>query len=154
METHRDLISDIIQGEADAVQRDLSAGADPNTFRLRTALEWAVIKDRTSVARMLLSAGADPRPPGRFLLARAESVAMTQLLLGEGLNPNWDDDDLTGRTALHTAAVDGKVPVIRCLLGAGAKVNPADASGETPLDLALERGHREAAAVLRRHGAR
>jgi ankyrin repeat protein len=56
-------------------------------------------------------------------------------------------------TALHIAAREGELKICRYLLEVeGADVNAMDNDWDTPLKLAIRRGHRYAAAVLRKHG--
>lgn len=57
-----------------------------------------------------------------------------------------------GRSAVHHAAVEGHVQVLRHLLG--ADLNRRDYQRRSPLSLALERGHLEAASLLLQGGAR
>lgn len=63
-----------------------------------------------------------------------------------------DEPGVCGYTALHGAAENGHLDVIRLLLEAGASVNPALNSGHTPVDLADLAGKPEAAALLREAG--
>lgn len=48
------------------------------------------------------------------------------------------------RTALHAAAFTDHVECLQLLLGHDAQVNPADASGKTPLMMAAENGQTNA----------
>ena len=45
-----------------------------------------------------------------------------------------------GFTALHLASLNGSVEVVGVLMGAGAKVDARDNSGQTPLHLAAAQG--------------
>ena len=58
-----------------------------------------------------------------------------------------------GRTALHQAAANGNVTMIRTLIAHGAKVNAKNSSGETPLHLAARFGHIDAVRYLIYSGA-
>ena len=68
-------------------------------------------------------------------------------------HPDVNAHGRDGYTALHAAAENGHIPVLRFLLQHGAEVNPYLLSGQTPLDLALTADRQDAAAVLRHHGA-
>ena len=50
------------------------------------------------------------------------------------------------------AAAQGKLEIVRRLLGAGARRNAIDNDGYVALRLALEGGHEDVAAVLREMG--
>lgn len=54
-----------------------------------------------------------------------------------------------GYTALHAAALNNHVEVLRLLLDSGAEVSPRLESGETPLDLARLAGHEGVVALLK-----
>jgi hypothetical protein len=56
------------------------------------------------------------------------------------------------RTALHAAAIAGDLRTIQFLLSSGADVNALDRSGDSPLELAVSRGHGECAKFLQQHG--
>jgi ankyrin repeat protein len=71
---------------------------------------------------------------------------IAEQLLEAGAAINRENQE--GRTALHVAAYHGQSETISTLLGRGAVAGP-DTRGRTPLDLALERGHAEAAELLR-----
>jgi hypothetical protein len=58
------------------------------------------------------------------------------------------------RTALHAAALAGNVQTISFLVSKGANINALDRSGDSPLELAAEGGHKDAAEFLAAHGAR
>ena len=56
--------------------------------------------------------------------------------------------DKTGNTALHLAAVRGKLECARLLVGAGADATKRNEDGETALELAQQRGKAEIVALL------
>jgi hypothetical protein len=59
-----------------------------------------------------------------------------------------------GRTALHQAAANGDVRLIKALIAHGALVNAKNSTGETPLHLAARFGHIDAIRYLVAVGAR
>lgn len=61
--------------------------------------------------------------------------------------------DINQRTLVHKAAETGSWGCIEVLAKAGAKVNQADVSGETPLHRALARRHLDASRMLLDLGA-
>ena len=61
--------------------------------------------------------------------------------------------DAAGWRPLHLAASHNNLDAMKALIAQGAEVNAANAQGQTPLSLAQEKNLREAAALLRRHGA-
>lgn len=61
--------------------------------------------------------------------------------------------DCVGRTPLHFAAANGRMPQLRALLAAGAQPGARNCYGTTPLHLAALSGAREAALALLAAGA-
>mmetsp|Transcript_15450 Transcript_15450/g.23381 ORF Transcript_15450/g.23381 Transcript_15450/m.23381 type:complete len:810 (-) Transcript_15450:630-3059(-) len=61
--------------------------------------------------------------------------------------------DYDHRTALHLAASEGHIDVVKFLCKRGANVNVEDRWGGRPLDDALEKDNKHVAEVLRGHGA-
>lgn len=95
----------------------------------------------------------DERLAAAQLCNAAVSGDLTQMrsLIHAGFRPGAANVDK--RTALHIAAAEGSLEVLRYLIEeACAPVYTKDRWGHTPLDDALENGHDEAAEYLRAHG--
>jgi len=58
-----------------------------------------------------------------------------------------------GTTALHLAAADGKLSIVKSILKLDLDVNAADARGQTPLLVALQKGHSDVVEKLLKHSA-
>jgi ankyrin repeat protein len=112
---------------------------------------------RPEAVRALLDLGADPhlatRPAGFTPLHSAvaddagqAAKEIVRMLLDAGADPNARS--ATDGTPLHTAAFIGDMVIVRMLLAAGGDPVAEDDKGRSPLDLARERGHSEAAALL------
>ncbi|KAL3758964.1 hypothetical protein ACHAWU_003035 [Discostella pseudostelligera] len=68
--------------------------------------------------------------------------------------PNVNFQDYDRRTALHVAASEGHLPVVKYLIAQGAKINRTDRWGGSPLDDSHRHQHTDVARYLRAHGAR
>ncbi|KAI9437175.1 hypothetical protein H4582DRAFT_332520 [Lactarius indigo] len=77
---------------------------------------------------------------------------VAQWLLSVGADADVQDDD--GSTPLHFAAVNGRLEIVRILLGHGVDVSVATTRGNhTPLHEASRRGHVDVVRLLIQHGA-
>ncbi|HHK74259.1 MAG TPA: ankyrin repeat domain-containing protein, partial [Rhizobiales bacterium] len=98
--------------------------------------------------------GWDTGKPGRldldFIEAAKKHVALAHAFLEKGANINAVDKD--GGTALHWAVGGNKPDTVRLLLERGAKPDPVDSRGQTPLDIA-ERKNSTAILTLIRKAA-
>jgi hypothetical protein len=109
----------------------------------------------------------DPRGPRGYLLALRPCDASrvvsslreavltgtpkdVEALLTKGISP---DTMLDGFTALHLAAGDGRLPIIKVLLRAGANVDLPCTAGGTALYIAIQMGQLAAARRLTEAGA-
>ncbi|KAI8463137.1 MAG: ankyrin repeat-containing domain protein [Monoraphidium minutum] len=128
---HAQLMAAAAAGDVVTVERLLALpGVNPNTF-----------------------GGSGPSPPTLLLAAsgagHARSVAA---LLRAGADARLPGG--SGQQALHAAAKEGRVEVMRLLLAAGARVDArTGTTGATPLWLAAAGGHGEAVRVLLEAGA-
>jgi hypothetical protein len=97
-------------------------------------------------------------PPGTIPASELEHCAVigdlrgviAALAAGGDVNARAAD----GYTALHGAAENGRLEVVRLLAQRGADLDAKAASGETPLTLARAAGQHDAAALLLSLGAR
>jgi ankyrin repeat protein len=84
--------------------------------------------------------------------ATANDVNRVRALLTGGNNANQTEDD-TQRTGLHNAAINGNLQIVAILIKAGARVDPRDIVGNTPLIYAADRDRIEVAKLLLDVGA-
>ena len=82
---------------------------------------------------------------------RANDRAALQRLIAQKADVNAPDGD--GTTALHWAARNGDLQIVKLLMSAGARATVANRFGVTPLQLAAENGNRAITEVLLKAGA-
>jgi hypothetical protein len=80
------------------------------------------------------------------------TTSVKRLLSIRNINVNVKDD-VYGATALHDAAINGHVEIVRLLLQNGAEVNAKDKIGNTPLHWAASEGHVDILHLLVENGA-
>lgn len=97
-----------------------------------------------------LPAGAIPATDLEYWAALGNLDRVAEVLAA---NPDVNIRGVGGITALHAAAENGHVEVIRLLAARGADLSPRVESGETPLELAELAGQHAAAELLRLLGA-
>lgn len=73
--------------------------------------------------------------------------------ISHGVSANAADHS-EWETGLHAAAVAGDIRTAKYLVSKGANVNALDRSGDSPLELATERGNVAVASFLEAHGAK
>ena len=160
-------------GLVDVVQWLLGHGADVNARDVDdfTPLHLCRTLRYPEICRMLLEHNADIDIRDKFGKVPLHWVAMAedvkdgpktmQLLLDHGADPNVRDDD--GCTPLHDSSWwykknyiigRGTVEGSRMLLDHGANIDAENNECKTPLQLALEKGHREMAEFLSGRGAK
>jgi ankyrin repeat protein len=123
-----------------------------------TALHWAIRRDNTEMARLLIAAGANPAAATRYgitplhLAASNGNAEILDILLKAGLDAN--STALEGQTALMTASLHGNPDAIRTLLAHGARVNEREPlKGQTALMWAAGAGNAAAVKLLAEAGA-
>ena len=81
-----------------------------------------------------------------------DEAKVAQILTSEPRMSTFKDYD--GRTALHVAASEGRLALVRYLLNLGAQINVSDRWGGSPLDDAMRHRHDAVQSLLRSSGGR
>lgn len=122
-----------------------------------TRLHMACLKREKDIAAFLVSRGANVNTKnnwGWMPLHNAignDDREVVELLIANGADVNMGDWMATPLTASINA---GHAEITKLLIAKGADVNAKDRSGRTPLGIALDKGQREIADLLRQHGAK
>ena len=130
----------------DAAAALLKAGAKINArekWRNQTALMWAAAERQPAMVKLLVKHGADVN-------ARATVNTGLRQVTSE---PRVQARPTGGLTALLYASRQGCTECVRVLVEHKANVNLADPDGVTPLIMAIQNFHFDAAALLLRSGA-
>ncbi|KAJ3251392.1 palmitoyltransferase akr1 [Chytriomyces hyalinus] len=139
-----------MHGAIQRVAHLIETGADVNAFDKEncTALHWAAINNRVSVAKLLIEKGATIDVIGGDLLstplqwaARSGQIQMTTFLIKKGADPNIYDKQ--GYNALHLAAHAGHSMMIVYLITTGMDVDCLDTMGRTSLMWSAYQGNSE-----------
>lgn len=151
-------------GDTDAVKLLLEKGAyiDAVGGMHGTALTGACYRGESPVVTHLIQNGADVNKNGGWysltpIVAASQCDSrktfedITRQLVKAGANVNSADNDQD--TALHYAAISGKLNVVKYLIRHGAKLDPKDNDGSTPLIAAIGNGRRSIALCLVKAGA-
>lgn len=107
-------------------------------------------------AEYLVRAGASVNTPSNNELhatplqsaVAGRHAPLVRMLLKNGAQPNVRERG--GGTPLHAAAVNGDTESIQLLILAGADLHLRTDDGKRPVDLAEEKGHHQAAEILKR----
>lgn len=126
----------------------------------KTALHWAASSGQLEIANALLQRGASPdhgdRQHGTSLMRACDSrqTLMVRLLVEKGANRTLQD--VFGRTALHSATVNGALEALQYLLDIGSNmdINLQANDGITPLHDAVGSAQVEIVHELVKRGAR
>jgi len=133
----------------------LKAGADPNARYAELPLETAIARNDLDLLDVLLRFRADVNGTSNkaskpmLTLAWGKRAIVERLLSEKALDVNAATG--SGTTALHLAARDGDLDMVRRLLDRGATVNSRSNSG-TPLDFAVSSGHDDVVRLLKSRG--
>ncbi len=124
----------------------LEAGADPllKNKAGMSPIQAAASMHRADLTRELLAKVANPPVELLSESVRKDLPDIVDTLLASGMNPS---------AALHDAALQGRIKLLKTLLDHGADVNHRTATGTTPLHDAAIRGNVEAARILLESGA-
>lgn len=142
-------------GRADLVKQLIAQGADVNARHTdggSTPLDFAALRGETTIAALLIHAGARPDIAAMHLAAARDNVEMVRLLLDAGADPNARD--ASGSAPLDEAAFHGVKEVAALLIARGAEVDrPNPQTGATPLNEAAGSGNAGVAELLLARGA-
>ena len=145
-------IDAIKAGEFERVKAMVSADPTLIDARSRTgesAILTAVYHRQKEIVNLLVARGASL---SLFEACAAGEIERAERLLADdpqAINAYSAD----GWTPLHLAAANNNLDSMKQLIAQGAEVGAPNGEGRTALSLAQEKNHREAAALLRRHGA-
>jgi ankyrin repeat protein len=114
----------------------------------------AAYKGYTEIVKLLLKAGADVSvvDPGMkatalHAAAYAGNAEVAKLLIEYKIDVN-KQGPYNGYTALHDAVWQNNIETAQVLIEAGANLNMKSHTGETPLEFAKSRNHREIMALI------
>jgi ankyrin repeat protein len=150
------------EGHVGVVRLLLERGAEVHAVTLdgETALHDAARRGHEEVVNVLLTSGADSgiksdaSYTALMWASRSGHVGVVKQLLqhmqGRGLN----ERNSVGRTAVGLACCSGFVEVLRLLLLAGADHTIGNIFGQTPRQVAEQKGHTECVALLKVSGTR
>ncbi|CAK9178062.1 unnamed protein product [Ilex paraguariensis] len=141
------------KGNSHLVSALIEAGADVNGKESGSpsVMSLAVQSGNIDVVQLLIESGYIMENSADRLLH--DAAAMNRVDLMEILCLGYVDIELNsvddhGRTALHVAAINGHVEVLRFLVGVGSDPTVVDSNGWTPLHFASSEGHFEAVDFL------
>jgi ankyrin repeat protein len=127
------------RGDVAYIERQIAAGADPNTFvNDWTLLQLAAHEGHVPVIAALLKAGArvdDTNDYGETALILAVMGGHTgaiDALVAASADVRLSKND--GDTALHIASRNGRLDIARLLLEAGAEADVPDCYDKRPID--------------------
>ena len=151
----------------EVIKKLLEKGADVHAkgYRGVNALKYAIINRRAEAVKVLLAHGADPNQTciggATALHTSVSKEAMEEdniigtfifkQLIEKGAKVNVKDHE--NWYPLHLAAKYGKTLEVDCMLKLGAKIDPVENNGVTPLAYACQQGHFDTAKVLVKAGA-
>jgi len=149
------------RGHHGAMRALVAAGADPNALEndRYDIVTIAAVANDIPTLKLALELGASAKNitspyEGTALIAAAHlgHAEVVKILIDAGAP--LDHINNLGWTALIESIVLGDggarhIATLKALVGAGANVNIADRSGQTPLALALSRGYKEMVSILK-----
>ncbi|OWW02309.1 hypothetical protein ATY81_21900 [Rhizobium sp. R72] len=153
------LFDAVSEGNAQAVERSLAAGADVDS-RARdkaTPLINAALANQIAIVELLISKHADvmARNAGGFTALHAAaysgSIPISKLLLDHGAILD-DASNKAGVTPLMIAGEENHVALAEFFLAKGADIGHVEVHGYTPITRAIWKGSFDIVRLFKRHG--
>jgi glutaminase len=120
-----------------------------NTFNVHNYDSLTGVSDKRDPRRDRIRAKASKVGGLIWAASKGDTGAMHRLVVR---GHDQDVSDYDKRTPMHLAAAEGRICVVSYLIENGARANPVDRWGGTPLDDALRHGHLEVAQFLASQG--
>lgn len=146
-----------LSNDINNVKLFIDNGADINaretSYGITTGypLQAAINSKNLPMVKFLISNGADLKNSDYLASAVYQNdIEMLKYLISQGVDVNYYSIE----TPLTIAAYNGSLPMVKVLLQNGAKVNKINNFGETALDLAERKNHKEVADYLKSKGAK
>ena len=118
-----------------------------------TPLYMAILNENKYIESLLVGAGADLKSEVGFTALHAAvingKIQMAEYWLAKGAKINASINP-TGYTPLHTAVIEQNKEMIKFLINKGADVTFKNRFGQTPLELANNKGYNDIAEMIRR----
>lgn len=144
--------------DIDVVKALLNFGADVNAKGQfgQTPILTATVVGNIPILELLLDRGGDltmindNKLSALHIAVQQEWPRTVRWLLNKGLDINALDSTLS--TPLHWAAFDGNIPMVKLLIGRGAKIDIRNDESHTPFEIARAIGtpdHKIIAGILR-----
>lgn len=137
----------------------IEMGSDVNhkNILFETVLHQAIKVDRPEIIDLLIDHGAEINTSHFASLhhaIRSSSMESLKAIIKRAPDLNFSNDILVGRTAVHIAAATKEsIEALEILVQAGADINKADQSLETPLHYAVKNNDALAVKYLLEQGA-
>lgn len=153
-----DFYEAIVSGKLDLVKGYLSTNKKKiNEYSKDgfTPLALGAFFNQTTIAKFLLSAGADPNLPSNnpskvnalHAAVAKNNEELCRLFLEKGADPNRVQTQQV--TPLHSAAHQGNLSIVKLLLEYGADISLKMDNGDDAYSIAVRDGHEEVAALLK-----
>nr|XP_054775130.1 ankyrin repeat domain-containing protein 17-like [Lytechinus pictus] len=153
-EDYSPLLKAVRNGHLDEVKSLVSQGADVNQGNAEgwTPLVIAAKTGRVEILMFLIDQGADVRKYVKGKTAFDFAAQFGHLdVIDQGAEVDTRNNN--GLTALHNAAKNDHLDVVKYLISEGAKVNEGNYDDETPLYFAAHNGHLDVVKYLISEGA-
>ena len=138
-------------GQREIAELLLAAGADLDICTAAMLGDTGRVSDFLQQNPGLAHATGAHGIPVLFFAAMAGHIGIAELLRRHGASVNAGEG---GNMALHAAAAFGRPQMAEWLIANGAKIDVPSYNGQTPLALAIDRGHNNVAELLRQHGGK